>query len=61
LRQALAQGGGDRDVLMDAAVAYEVLGEKAQAIRWARTALAQGYSREEFRADPDLSSLAARI
>jgi serine/threonine-protein kinase len=58
ITQALVNPGGDYNVLTDAALVYEALGLRNEAMRWIRKALDQGYSWEEFRTDPDFAGLA---
>ena len=57
LAGALAAGGSDRDVLIDAAIAYGLLGRRQDAVMWAERALAAGEPWTDLREDPDLESL----
>lgn len=57
LQTALALSPDDHDVLEEAAVAHEMLGERSQAINYASTALKKGYVLDKIKNDPDLQSL----
>jgi hypothetical protein len=58
IAKALINPGDDYNVLTDAALVYDALGLREEAMRWIRKALDQGYSWEEFRTDPDFAELA---
>ena len=57
LQTALALSPDDPEVLEDSAVVHELLGERAQAIKYANAALKKGYSLDKIKNDPDLQGL----
>ena len=57
VQAALAAAGTDREVFMDAAIAYGLLSQPAQAVKWAERALAAGEPWEDLSEDPDLEPL----
>ncbi len=56
-RQALTTSKASPVVLIDVAIAYELLGLRGESVRWARKALAEGFPWEELQADPDFQAL----
>ena len=59
LNSALAFSPDDPSVLVDAAEAYELLGQRKEAIATFQSALKKGYSMEQAKADPELQNLLA--
>jgi serine/threonine protein kinase/tetratricopeptide (TPR) repeat protein len=57
LGQALEQSKSDKDSLFSAALIYNHLGDKGQALEWLGKALRAGYSPEMARQQPDLDNL----
>jgi len=57
LKRGLELAPDDVEVQYTAAAAYEQVGDRESALRWARRALAGGYSREWMEADPGLAAL----
>jgi serine/threonine-protein kinase len=57
LQAALAAAGSDRQVFVDAAIAYGLLGQPSQAVTWAERALAAGEPWQDLHDDPDLQPL----
>lgn len=54
---ALTLSPDDASVLGDIATSYEYLGERSQAIEYARRAIQKGYAVEQFTNDPDMQNL----
>ena len=54
---ALALSPDDGSVLGDIATSYEYLGERNQALEYARRAIQKGYAVEQFTNDPDMQNL----
>jgi eukaryotic-like serine/threonine-protein kinase len=54
---ALALAPDDASVLGDITTAYEYLGDRSQAIEYARRAIQKGYAVEQFINDPDMQKL----
>jgi serine/threonine-protein kinase len=54
---ALALAPGEPRVLYMAALTYEVLGDRAAALKWLKAALGKGYSVASVKQDPDLRKL----
>jgi tetratricopeptide (TPR) repeat protein len=50
-------GASDAEVIFNVASAYEQIGDRTQAIRWLRKALAAGYSRDLLARSPGLGAL----
>jgi serine/threonine-protein kinase len=59
LREALALGAKDVNVMFRAGSAYEALGDRAEALAWVERALRSGYSRDEILRAPQLNGLRA--
>jgi hypothetical protein len=57
LQTALAAGASDPEVLQDAATAYELLGDRQAAVRWAQRALDAGQPWNNLQNDRDLRNL----
>lgn len=57
IQQALTRANSDGEALINVAAAYDIMGQRTDAVRWAREALAKGYPWEDFRNDPDLQDL----
>ena len=57
LDTALALAPGDSRVLYMAALTYEVLGDRATALKMLKAALEKGYPAASVRQDPDLQKL----
>jgi hypothetical protein len=57
LEAGLASAATDRNVLIDGAIAYELMGQRNRAVHWAQRALEAGVPWEELRDDPDLQEL----
>lgn len=57
LREALALGAKDVNVMFRAGSAYEALGDRAEALVWIERAIQNGYSLDEIARAPQLSGL----
>jgi Flp pilus assembly protein TadD len=57
LKKGVAKAASDPNVLIDAAIAYERMGQRASAARQAEQALEAGVPWEDLRDDPDLQGL----
>jgi tetratricopeptide (TPR) repeat protein len=57
VQAALVEGGSNPDVLLDVATVYEVIGDLAEAARWAQQALNAGVPWDELSRDSDLQRL----
>jgi len=60
MRRARAINAADVDLIYEEAVVYTLANKPEEALKSLRTAFAKGYSAEEAKADPELSSLQGR-
>lgn len=57
IEKALAESPGDKSILFNAAIVYELAGQRPQALRFIRRAVIGGYSLDEIATEPELDKL----
>lgn len=59
IQSALALSGEDADVLANAGEAYEIMGDREQALHYIELSLQKGYALDDLRNDPQMQNLLA--
>jgi len=57
IRRALEEGRNNVNVMATAALVYETIGARSEALQWVKAALANGYTRAEISREPGLKKL----